>query len=578
MCGVFFVRSLVTKITEKDLKYPLKYINERGPDKSLYYKSEKYNFILVNSILNITQDEGKIKHPFDENIPLSYNGEIYGWSQFGEYEDHYSDTKTFDNILNSNLEELYLNKSSGFFSFIKLIKKDNYFTDLIFGTDLTGEKNLFYYFDCSNIIISSSPKSIYEYLIIKNICKLEVDLFSCKAYLFSRNLIYNPGTFIKDIKLLPSGNIFNYRFNDHKIEEGNYIDKFYKYEYIYKNYCNNFDDKFHIKEGLNSSTKINKNKKISSTFSGGIDSSVVAYYMIKNNPNNLQNLITLNFDNKDKVSLKSKYLYELIKDINSSHLEIDVSLDMYSREAEYCYKRLLSPLPTHSYPSFSLICRLLSENGCKILFVGDGADELFGGYSAYENIKDKNSDFSISPYSSFYCDKDSIFRDIYKNIKIKLDEISDIRIIKEFLNCDNKKATLIASRFLDYELNLRSTGLLCSDLIGSSHGIECRSALISKNIIANFLFGSTKKNINKIREKKSDLKKFFENIYGKKYIFPKQGFSGFPNEYGIRSFNGNSHPLYTEDLLKRKIGSFNNILNVREQWKVLNLEKFLLSL
>ena len=161
MCGIFFARSLSLKISEENIHHSLKYIKERGPDKTYYYKSKEFNFILVNSVLNITQEEGIIKHPFDEDIPLSYNGEIYGWSQSNQFINHYSDTKTFDHIINNDLEELYLNDKSGFFAFIKLIKEGDSPKDLIFGTDLTSEKNLFYYFDNEHLIISSSPKSIY---------------------------------------------------------------------------------------------------------------------------------------------------------------------------------------------------------------------------------------------------------------------------------------------------------------------------------------------------------------------------------------------------------------------------------
>jgi len=578
MCGIFFARSLGSKINEDKLEDALKYIKERGPDKTYIFKSNKYNFILVNSVLNITQEEGDIRHPFEENILLSYNGEIYGWSQDDEFKNDYSDTKTFNNILDDDIQKLYTNNKAGFFAFIKLFGKDEKFTNVYFGTDLTAEKNLYYYYDHKNIIISSSPKSIYEYLAINDICKPEVDIFACQSYLFSRNLIHNPGTFIKNIKLLPYGKIFNYDFKEHIIQNISKNSIFAEYKKIYKDFCDKNNDEFFINQGLNISTTLNKNKIISSTFSGGIDSSVVSYFMIKNNPQKIRNLITLNFKKKDQVSLKSNYLYQLIKEKNTSHFELDVDLEMYAKESEYCYERLLSPLPTHSYPSFSLICRMLSKYGCKILFVGDGADELFGGYSAYDSIQLKSSDTSISPYSSFQCKDDSKFKEIYEKIKDKLNKITNINTIKSYLNCDEIKATLIASRYLDYELNLRSTGLLCSDLIGSSHGIECRSPLITKNIVANFLFGSTKKKINDIKEKKRDLKNIFSEIYGKKYIFPKQGFSGFPNEYALKMFGKNSTPENLEDLFKLKIGNYSNISNYREQWKILNLEKFLISL
>ena len=65
MCGIFFARSLGSKINEDKLEHAFKYIKERGPDKTYTFKSTEYNFILVNSVLNITQEEGDIRHPFD---------------------------------------------------------------------------------------------------------------------------------------------------------------------------------------------------------------------------------------------------------------------------------------------------------------------------------------------------------------------------------------------------------------------------------------------------------------------------------------------------------------------------------
>ena len=52
--------------------------------------------------------------------------------------------------------------------------------------------------------------------------------------------------------------------------------------------------------------------------------------------------------------------------------------------------------------------------------VGDGADELLGGYSAYDSIQLKSSDTSIGPYSSFQCKDDSEFKEIYEKIKVNL--------------------------------------------------------------------------------------------------------------------------------------------------------------
>ena len=38
------------------------------------------------------------------------------------------------------------------------------------------------------------------------------------------------------------------------------------------------------------------------------------------------------------------------------------------------------PLPTHSFISQAILAREVNKEGVKILFTGDGGDELFGGY------------------------------------------------------------------------------------------------------------------------------------------------------------------------------------------------------
>ena len=58
------------------------------------------------------------------------------------------------------------------------------------------------------------------------------------------------------------------------------------------------------------------------------------------------------------------------------------------------------PLPTHSFISQAILAREVNREGVKILFTGDGGDELFGGYEFYKTINfNNNHNYNPSAYS-----------------------------------------------------------------------------------------------------------------------------------------------------------------------------------
>ena len=77
--------------------------------------------------------------------------------------------------------------------------------------------------------------------------------------------------------------------------------------------------------------------------------------------------------------------------------------------------------PANDFPGKLILSEEAKKNGCKAIFGGDGADELFGGYKTYANPI-KNYKTNTSQYSRYIRSniklskkKNNIFKEKLKN-------------------------------------------------------------------------------------------------------------------------------------------------------------------
>ena len=105
--------------------------------------------------------------------------------------------------------------------------------------------------------------------------------------------------------------------------------------------------------------------------------------------------------------LKKPYPYEFScktqKFLNDKIEQINVNVDLFENFLEESYRSICMPLPTHSFISQAILAREVNKNGAKILFTGDGGDELFGGYEFYKTLEyDKEYKYNPSVYSGIF--------------------------------------------------------------------------------------------------------------------------------------------------------------------------------
>jgi len=590
MCGIFFIASLKDhSLDRQTLENNLSSIFQRGPDQLKITFNATRTVYLYNSILNITSPSNDNNKPYHEILSsddprswFAFNGEIYDWQSSGE--NFANDTELFyDKIKDSvGSQRLYSDDCRGFFAYLLAsLTTSSSLEKVRFGVDLFGEKSLFYFLDSSYLIVSSTPTAIKEFLFsFDHQTKSAVDTSSVAAYLFSRNLILNPGTFELDIHLLEPGSNFIYDHSSKSFKS--FFTSLEKACLSSREYVQQFSSHQSILSNATSAINILSDKSVGSTFSGGLDSSSITALLLKQSNQAVHDVYNLSFGENDLPSLSALSLLENLPYTESrkaNYVTCEVDLDLFIDHSRRCINQLLSPLPTHSFPSFSIICELAKLNGNQIILTGDGADEIYSGYAAYKNFKRVSSSFSLSPYSSFSCIGNEYLA-LFDKYRDYFNSLQSLSPFSSLIDTSSPQNSVLASRLLDCFTNLRSTSLLCGDLIGSSYGLEVRSPFVSVGNVYTALIKPKSENQSFFDDEsnKPEITSLFTSLFS---VPPpvKQGFSGYPNSAFLQLLGSNSSPSRLSDLLGFKFMRFSDYHdNVRLQWKLLNLEMYLKNL
>lgn len=364
MCGIFAY--IGKKLTKSKIKSLFNNVKPRGPDFSeLLNLDDNISIGFHRLSINDTSSNGNqpLYHPKNKNIVVICNGEIYNFKELIK-EFNITDYKS-----GSDCEILvWLYEKIGIDEMIK--KLDGVFSFVIFdfskkklyaGRDPYGVRPMFIGQSKDSIGFSSEMKGISELDNVEQFkpgCWLEID-------------------YINDL---------NTSLNDKYIRYHNYI----------YNIDNKFDDINQYCDIINKTLKqsvqkrLLSDRKIGCLLSGGVDSSLIAALVAKNYAKG--ELETFSIGIKGAVDLK--YAKMVADHIGSKHHQIELT-----------EKDMLDAIPTviqsieswdttsvrASVPNY-LVSKYISENSdCKVIFQGDGMDEVAGSYLYLSNAPDENS-------------------------------------------------------------------------------------------------------------------------------------------------------------------------------------------
>ena len=346
MCGIFFYKG--KKYTLSELQPSIDKVSHRGPDKTVTIQKEDMVMVFHRLSIMDTSNSGSqpMAHPLDENVILMCNGEIYNHKEliekynFVDYKSE-SDCEIILWMYKMFGIERTLNELDGVFSFI-LLDIDK----IIIARDPYGVRPLFYNFD-KDIFVSSELKGLSE-----------LTEFS-EQFPPGHFWTSNTRNFIK---------WYNASY---------YISQFPPdRELILKNICNLFS--VAVKKRMQS------HREIGCLLSGGLDSSLVAGLVARNMPD--KKLKTFSIGLKGAEDLK--YARMVANHIGSEHHEVIVTeKEMIDAIPEVI--RVIESMDTTtvraSVPNY-LVTKYIKENtDCKVIFQGDGADEVCGSYIYLQN-------------------------------------------------------------------------------------------------------------------------------------------------------------------------------------------------
>ena len=148
-----------------------------------------------------------------------------------------------------------------------------------------------------------------------------------------------------------------------------------------------------------------------------------------------------------------------------------MSLEKYYYNLKNSLKINASPINSHDFPGKLILAKEVKKRGCKAIFGGDGADELFGGYNTYSE-KIYNYKINNSEYSKYI--KNNIKLTSASELSFK-NNLAVLWTIVKSIPVSNKDESRQSMMLMDTAVQLFFVGLRGTDLMFMSNAIEPRS-------------------------------------------------------------------------------------------------------
>ena len=354
-------------------------LKHRGPDASGIWISKNKNIGLGHTRLSIIDLSKEANQPFvdrTKNYILAFNGEIYNYMEIKKklidkgykFKTKNSDTEI---LLLSYIEWglKCVDKFRGMFAFAIW---DNLKKKVFLIRDRVGVKPLYYKFDSEKLIFSSEIKAILldpDYI-------PEIDEESMYHYL-TFLCTPAPKTMFKQINKLEAGTWLSFDEKGNS-EKKQYWDPLQDKELIDLENINKV-----LVRTLKESIKYRgiSDVDVGVFLSGGIDSSTNAYFFSKDSKKKIKTF-SIGYD-KEYKSYKSELNYARIvaKHIKSLHFEKKLRKDDIKNLIFDMVYFQDEPISDPVCVPIFYVSKLARENNVKVCQVGEGADELFFGYT-----------------------------------------------------------------------------------------------------------------------------------------------------------------------------------------------------
>lgn len=517
------------------------------------------------SIQDLTIDGNQPMVSNDKSVAILFNGEIYNTSsiknQISNYEfKGYSDTEV---ILAAYFEygfEKTIEKLNGMFAIALFDVRKN---KIYFARDRVGIKPFYYTIlketnnSLSTLLFSSEIKSFLPYKSFSP----ELNVISLSEFFTFGDSVSN---LLRNVLEVQPGEIIEFEYPTFNANYKNFFDLNNCFHPDNINMSlNDIDDYVTEKLSQTIERQLVGDVKIGCQLSGGIDSSLISFFVGNSNKDKYKTAFSIILDDADFS--EESYIDNIVK-------KTGFELHKIALDTDYVYKNI--PKAVWHYESIltyhnTIALLLLAEKAkeyVSVLLSGEGADELFAGYTWFEDgyfvsryLELKNKIFNhtnwlwleqkirglnkAKSYSKFAVTcTDTIDEDIARMIFSGSSIINYNRdsVLNQRIEFFNSFSGSNFDKHVKYEMSTRMRSLLMrQDKTAMASSIENRVPFLDNEIIdlafslpENVLIqnipydNDTDHRVYTSLRGKSPLKRISSSIYGKDFAFRRK--VGFP--------------------------------------------------
>ncbi len=307
---------------------------------------------------------------------ITFNGEIYNYIELREElknKGHVFITQTDTEVVLQAYKEWgfdCLQKFNGMFAFALLDKKNNH---VFCARDRVGVKP-FYYSTTNNAFAFASE---YKAFIKSGLVKFEINETQQFDFIVNGNLENTQQSLFKGIDELKPSHYLVYNLSSHTHE----LIKYYELPSKLISFKNESELIHLIEEKLVNAInlRLRSDVEVGSCLSGGLDSTIISGIVKHLQPDKQMKLFTAVFPNE--TFDETNYAQLASKHVNGNWKTVSPTAEDFFKDIEVL--NYYQDLPVWSTSTYSQhrVMKLAADNGVKVVLDGQGADELFAGYS-----------------------------------------------------------------------------------------------------------------------------------------------------------------------------------------------------
>ena len=370
MCGIC---GFTGQVVDRDdvIRNMTEVITHRGPDSDGFFTDDYISMGFRRlSIIDLDAGHQPIYNE-DKSLVLTFNGEIYNYKELRKVliqKGHKFYTDTDSEVLIHGFEEWQedlLPKLRGMFGFAIYNTKDK---SVFIARDFFGIKPMHYTQIGEDFVYGSEIKSILEHpKFVKRFNTKALDTYLSFQYAVP------PETFFEGVYCLMPGHYLWYRNGE--VETTRYFEPRF-----------NPNEEMSEEQAVNEIEKVFENSvnahkiadvEVGCFLSSGVDSSYVSTYFAD------QKTFTVGFDFGEKYN-EISWAENLSKKIGVEHHTHLISSEEFWDAVPTVQYHMDQPLADPSCIALYFVSRLASQY-VKVVLSGEGADELFGGYTCYND-------------------------------------------------------------------------------------------------------------------------------------------------------------------------------------------------